>query len=337
MNRSWGADLVEWLRARNPFRLGLVAALVVLVLILGTLGFGELGLGQRRYVAEFAQAGELRVGDDVRVFGISVGEVTARELEGDHVLVSFRVARKVRLGAATQASIKLVSLLGGRYLDLRPSGTDDLTDDRIPLAHTTVPYDLQKVLQTGTPFGEDLDPVAFRDSLHAFADTFRGTGPQIGAALDGMSRVSDVITSRRDQIAHLINSADAVTQLLDTRSARLFALLGQSDTLVKELVRRRDLLRGVLTDLAGFTGELRGALAEDQDKIGPLLHDTADLTDVLKQQDDAVDRALELIGPAVRYGNNAVGNGPYLEGYAPFVIIPDNFLCQAHAVAGCGR
>lgn len=48
MNRPSGADIVEWLRERNPFRLGLVAALVVAALVAGTLGFGELGLGQRR-------------------------------------------------------------------------------------------------------------------------------------------------------------------------------------------------------------------------------------------------------------------------------------------------
>lgn len=277
------------------------------------------------------------MGDDVRVYGISVGEVTSRELEADHVLVSFRVDRKVRLREATEASIKLISLLGGRYLDLRPSGSDDLLDDRIPLAHTSVPYDLQKLLQTGTPFAEDLDPVAFRDSLRAFAGTFRGTGPEIGAALGGLSRVSDVITTRRDQIAHLIGSADAVTQLLDQRSTQLFALLGQSDTLVKELVRRREVLRGVLTALAGFTDQLRGALADNQERIGPLLRDAADLTDVLKDQDGAVDRALELLAPAARYANNAVGNGPYIEGDAPFATVPDNFLCQSRAVSGCGR
>lgn len=323
------------LNERNPFWLGVVAVAVVAALVLGTIGFGALGLGQHRYVAEFAQAGDLRTGDEVRVAGMSVGKVTGAELEGDHVLVRFRVDRDVALGPDTEASIKLSTLLGGRYLELRPSGGGELNDSRIPLAHTAVPYDLQKVLQTGTPLLEDLDGAKFRQALHAVATTLRGDGPKISAALDGLSRASDVVSTRRDQIAHLITSADAVTDLVDHRSDQLFALLGQSDTLLRELVRRQDLVRGVLGDLADFTGQLRKTLAENDSQVGPLLDNAKDLTDVLREEDKAVDRALQLLAPAGRYLDNMVGNGPYLEAYLPYSIVPDNVLCRAGAVKGC--
>jgi phospholipid/cholesterol/gamma-HCH transport system substrate-binding protein len=320
---------------RDPFWLGVIAATVVTVLVVATIGFGELGLGRHRYVAEFAQAGDLRPGDEVRVAGIPVGEVTSTGLEGDHVLVRMRVDRAVRLGADTEASIKLATLLGGRYLELRPAGPDELPDDRIPVAHTSVPYDLQKVLQTGTPLLEDLDGAKFREALHTVAGTLRGDGPKIGAALDGLSRASTVVSTRRDQIAHLIDSADAVTALVDQRSDRLFALLGQSDALLRELVRRRDLVRGVLGDLAGFIGQLRRTLAENDSQLGPLLDNAKELTTVLRAEDDAVDRALQLLAPAGRYLDNALGNGPYLEVYLPYSIVPDNLLCRAGAVKGC--
>lgn len=323
------------LNERNPFWLGVIAAAVITVLVLGTIGFGELGLGQHRYAAEFAQAGDLRVGDEVRVAGMPVGKVTSASLEGDHVLVRFRVDRDVALGADTEASIKLATLLGGRYLELRPAGVGELPDDRIPIAHTTVPYDLQKVLQTGTPLLEDLDGAKFRQALHTVAATLRGDGPKISAALDGLSRASDVVSTRRDQIAHLIDSTDAVTDLIDHRSDQLFALLGQSDTLLRELVRRRDLVRDVLGDLADFTGELRKTLAENDSQIGPLLDNAKDLTDVLREEDKAVDNALQLLAPAGRYLDNALGNGPYLEAYLPYSIVPDNLLCRAGAVKGC--
>ncbi|MGQ0482107.1 MAG: MCE family protein [Pseudonocardia sp.] len=320
---------------RNPFWLGVVASVVVVALILLTIGFGELGLGQARYTAEFAQAGDLRPGDEARVAGMPVGEVTGVELAGDRVLARFRVDREVELGSETSASIKLATLLGGRYLELRPAGAGELGDDRIPLSRTSVPYDLQAVLQTGTPLLEELDPVAFRQALRTVADSLRGDGPKIGAALDGLSQVSGVITTRRDQIARLIANADAVTTLLNERSGELFALLGQSDALLTELLRRRDLVRAVLTDLAAFTGELRAALAENESRIGPLLDNAEQLTGVLRAQDDAVDRALELLAPAGRYLNNSLGNGPYLEVYLPYSLVPDNVLCRAGAVKGC--
>jgi phospholipid/cholesterol/gamma-HCH transport system substrate-binding protein len=323
------------LNERNPFWLGVTAAAVIAVLVLGTIGFGELGLGQHRYVAEFAQAGDLQVGDEVRVAGMPVGKVTSASLEGDHVLVRFRVDRDVPLGADTEASIKLATLLGGRYLELRPAGGGELADSRIPVAHTTVPYDLQKVLQTGTPLLEDLDGAKFRAALHTVAGTLRGDGPKISAALDGLSRASDVVSTRRDQIAHLIDSTDAVTSLIDHRSDQLFALLGQSDTLLRELTRRRDLVRDVLGDLADFTGELRKTLAENDSEVRPLLDNAKDLTDVLREEDKAVGNALQLLAPAGRYLDNALGNGPYIEAYLPYSILPDNILCRAGAVKGC--
>jgi phospholipid/cholesterol/gamma-HCH transport system substrate-binding protein len=329
------SPLFKPLRARNPFWLGVVATGVIVLLVLGALGFGALGLGQSRYAAEFANSGDLRVGDPVRVAGMDVGEVTKEEIESDHVLVSFRIERGVELGADTHATIKLATLLGGRYLELSPAGGGELPGSRIPLAHTAVPYDLQTVIQTGTPLLEDLDPAKLQAALRAVSNNLRGDGPRISAALDGLSRLSAVVVARRDQVAHLITSADTVTQLVNQRSDQLFALMGQSDQLLRELLRRREVIRGMLTDLASLTSELRTTIDENQSQVGSLLDNARELTEVLRKQDDSVDRALQLIAPAGRYTNDAVGNGPYVDVYLPYSIIPDNILCRVGAVSGC--
>ena len=329
------SPLFKPLRARNPFWLGIVAAGVIVVLVLGALGFGTLGLGQARYAAEFAHSGDLRVGDPVRVAGMDIGAVTQEKIESDHVLVSFRIDRDVELGGDTRATIKLATLLGGRYLELTPAGTGELSRSRIPLAHTAVPYDLQTVIQTGTPLLEELDPAKLQAALRAVSNNLRGEGPRISAALDGLSRLSAVVVARRDQVAHLITSADTVTQLVNQRSDRLFALMGQSDQLLRELLRRREVIRGMLNDLASLTSELRKTIDENQSQVGSLLDNARELTEVLRKQDDSVDRALELIAPAGRYLDNAFGNGPYLEAYLPYSILPDNVLCRVGAVKGC--
>jgi len=164
------------IEARNPFWLGVVATVTLVALVLVTLGFGALGLGQSRYAAEFAQSGDVRAGDSVRVAGMDVGQVTDTRLEYDHVLVSFRVDRRVRLGADTVAAIKLATLLGSRYLELHPAGTRQLPGGRIVLAHTSVPYDLQQVLQTGTPLLEDLDPTSCGPRCARYQTTCAATG-----------------------------------------------------------------------------------------------------------------------------------------------------------------
>lgn len=328
---------IKPLSERNPFWLGVVATAALAGAVLLAVAVGTLGLGQARYTAEFAHAGGLRVGDEVRVAGMEVGEVTSTELAGDRVLVGFRANRSVHLGATTAATIKLSTLLGGRYLELRPSGPDELPDGRIPLAHTSVPYDLQKVLQTGTPLLEELDSAKLRQALQSTSANLSGNGQRITAALDGLSRASDVVVKRRDQIGQLIASTDEVTRLLNDRNGQIFALMGQSDTLLRALTQRRELIRGALTDLASVTDELRGLLRDNSSEITPLLDNAAELSEVLKRHDGDVDRALELLAPAGRYLANSQGNGPYWDVYLPYSIIPDNLLCQVGAIKGCKK
>jgi phospholipid/cholesterol/gamma-HCH transport system substrate-binding protein len=323
------------MRESHPFLLGVIATGVAVALVLAALALGELGLGKTTYSAEFARTGELRPGDEVRVAGLTVGEVRSVGLEGDHVLVRFRANSSVRLGQGTVATIKLATLLGNRYLELKPAGLGELRDDRIPIAHTSVPYDLQDVLQKGTPIAEQLDGAKLRSALAASATNLRNEGPRVGAALDGLSRLSDVVIKRKDQVSELIDNLDAVSDMVDQRSGRIYALMGQSDTLLRTLLRRRDLIRGLLDDAASFTRELNGTVKDNRPEIRRLLVNARDLTDLLRDEDSSINRALQLLAPASRYLNNAAGNGPYLDAFGPYFIIPDDLLCQAGAIAGC--
>ena len=327
--------LIRPLREYDPFLLGLLASAVIALVVVGTLLYGLLGLGKAAYVAEFQQTGEIANGNEVRVAGMRVGEVTGVGLEGDHVLVKFRVDHDVRLGPTTSASIKLATLLGTRYLELTPSGSGSLPGGRIPIAHTTVPYNLQDVLQKGTPLFDQIDANTLRKSLGATAATLRGQGPQIGAALDGMSRLSGVILKRKDQIAQLIGNLDTVTRQVDGRSDQIFDLMGQSNTLLASLLHRQETIKGLIGDAASVTERLHDLIKTNKPEIGPLLDNTNQLTSLLRSQDDAVDRALQLIAPAGRYLTNAAGTGPYIDVYLPYSLLPDNLLCLAHAISGC--
>jgi phospholipid/cholesterol/gamma-HCH transport system substrate-binding protein len=323
------------LKERNPFLLGVVAATIVAALVLAALAWGLLGLGRSEYRAEFANTGELSSSNEVRIAGLRVGEVTSVGLEGDHVLVTFRVDRDVHLGSATGASIKMATLLGTRYLELTPAGTGSLPGNRIPLAHTTVPYNLQDVLQNGTPIFQQVDANTLRQSLAAVADTLNGKGPQIGAALDGLSRLSGVVLARRDQVSQLIENMDAVSNLVDHRSDQLFGLMTQSNTLLNSLLRRQQTIRDLLGDAKRLTDQLGELVHDNRPEVRPLLHNAEQLTGLLRQQDDAVNRALAVIGTSSRYLTNTVGTGPYMDAYFPYSLLPDSLLCQLQAISGC--
>ena len=93
-----------------------------LAAIMGNFGFGS----ETEYKADFTTASLLEKGDDVRVAGVSVGEVKKVEIKDrDTALVTFRVKSDVPVTTTSRAEIRFLNLVGDRYLALeagRPTG-----------------------------------------------------------------------------------------------------------------------------------------------------------------------------------------------------------------------
>src|SRR4051794_41232103 len=82
---------------------------------MGNFGFGA----STEYKAVFANASMLKKGDDVRVAGVSVGEVKKVEhYKRTMALVTFRVKSDVPLTTTSRAEIRYLNLVGDRYLAL---------------------------------------------------------------------------------------------------------------------------------------------------------------------------------------------------------------------------
>lgn len=80
--------------------------------------------------AEFENIGSLQAGDDVRIAGIRVGQVTGLDLDPDWYLarVAMTVEPGVSLPRDTFVAITSAGLLGGHYVSLHP-GTGEVAGD----------------------------------------------------------------------------------------------------------------------------------------------------------------------------------------------------------------
>lgn len=328
--------IIRPLRDYSPLWLGIVATVIGVLLLVGTFAVGTLGFGDDRYEAELAHTAGIRPSDEVRIAGIGVGQVTGTRLEGDHVVVSFRTNNDVHLGRDTKAVVKLATLLGGRYLELQPAGPGGIAGNRIKLVNTSVPFDLQQAIETSTPAIEGLDAAKLRTALEAVTKNLYGNGAAVSQALDGVTKLSEMVSRRDQQIGQLISSADAITTIVNKDKAALFTMMSQADGLFKILLDRRELIHGILSDFKTLIGQLRDLLNDNRPQLQPLFNNLTGITDILIRTDDALDRALQVIAPTARYVNNAFGNGPYADIYLPYAIFPDNLLCTARVVTGCG-
>ncbi|MCV7194504.1 MCE family protein [Mycolicibacterium brumae] len=307
--------------------LGAIALATLGALILATTALSALHLGKTSYTAEFPQAASIRPGDQVSVAGVPIGAVSATDLAGDRVLVTMKLDPKVRLGDGTQASIKLTTVLGSRYIELRPRGDNPLPDNRIGLHNTSVPYDLQKVLEDSTTTFEAVDAQRFAESLDTVSVQLAGVPSVLPDALNNISALSEVISTRRSQIADLLRNTARVSNILGDQREDLSALITQGRALTAELVNRRasvERLLNAATTLVSVAGEVMNT---DRAHIDKMLADLKVVTAMMGDHEDLLHNLFQIMPVAMRNAANATGSGPFLDFMLPGGLMVDSWMC----------
>lgn len=317
------------LSQRDPFRLGILAGVVGLVAAVGIVALSVASFGTREYTAVLQHTAGLRASEDVQVHGVSSGKVTDIKLEDQAVVVTFVLDQDIDLGADTTAAVKVATLLGTHYLQVEPEGSGSLPQGRIPLSRTTVPFNLQDVIEEGTAKLDELDPVALARALTAVSETLSASGDDIGPALEGVARLSAVVSRRSGEVGDLLRAARAVTDQLNDSSTDIVVLMEQTNLVVNEITSRRVAIRTLLRETTGLSQALTAVVEETKADLNPTLDDLNLALDALNRQDKSLQQVLTSMAPAVRYVANAAGNGPFVDLNTGGAVLPtDEQLCQ---------
>ena len=98
--------------------------------------------------AEFGNIGGLKVGDDVVIAGIVVGEVSSNTLNNDTYLakVKLNLNNNIDIPDDSVAKISSASLLGGQYIEIIPGASDVMLREEETLYNTRDPVSLTDLL-----------------------------------------------------------------------------------------------------------------------------------------------------------------------------------------------
>ncbi|MGW5145209.1 MCE family protein [Rhodococcus koreensis] len=309
-------------------RVGLIGIAITLLVVLVSMNFEKLQYltTSSHYSAYFGDTGGLLSGDKVMIAGVEVGKVHSVELDGDKVLVEF-TADGVRLGSKTELSIKTRTVLGNKYLQVTPRGDDDLlaTDDVIPLAQTTTPYLLTDALGDLTTTISGLDTDKLAGALDTLGETLDQTEPSLGAALDGMSRFSDTVSSRDQLIQDLSRNAESVTGVLAERSNQIDKLLVDGNTLFASLEQRRRAIDTLLGNVTAVTAQVNGLVDDNEAQLRPVLDQLNTTTGLLNQQKDNLEASLKPLSQYATSLGESVASGPFFKAYI-MNLLPGQYL-----------
>ncbi|GBQ26592.1 outer membrane lipid asymmetry maintenance protein MlaD [Gluconacetobacter azotocaptans] len=138
-------------RGRNPAELA--AGCAVLAVLGGLLTYAVIDKGHRhesgyRLAASFAHVDGLSVGSDVRLAGVTVGQVVDEQVDpaSFKANVTFTVRPDIRLPTDSAAIITSDSLLGGKYIALSPGGNDAMLHPGATITETQGSISLEQLL-----------------------------------------------------------------------------------------------------------------------------------------------------------------------------------------------
>lgn len=301
---------------RSPLMWGTVAfALVTIVaLVAASLYMSPPG---HRYVSFYTDdAQSIRPGDDVRIAGVTVGKVTDLALESNQVRARLLVEKDAFVGDQSQIEVRMLTVVGGYYVNIVSLGDSPLGDTPIPVERTTMPYSLMRTLVDTTKVTENVDPKPFRESLDQLEQGLADTNVEsLGAVVDAGNSIMSTLDRQRGQVTAILNLSDEWIE----------SLKNYEDAL-RVLVRRISILEATLNIYSkGFGDGIQG-LNDAINSLAPALlfyrehHDEmmervrrfiVKATDWVNRQ-GAITRSLRLIRNKIQRVLDAQGAPPEL-------------------------
>ena len=314
-------------REQNKTVIGAVGLTLIVLLLAMAFSADKLPIigGGKVYQAAFTEAAGLQPNDEVRVAGVKVGKVTGVDLDGDKVLVHFRV-KNAEFGKNSRADIRIKTVLGRKFLMLTPDGPGQLsTKDVIPLNRTSSQYDISEAFQGLAGTVDQIDTAQLEKSFTTLADTFQDTPDEVRTSLSGLSRLSRTIASRDDQLKLLLQRSRTVTAVLSQRDEDLTAFMSDASLILSEIRARREAIHQLLVTTVTLSEQLIALTRENRATLTPALERLHNVVLVLKANQANIDKAIPRLASFTRIFANNLGNGRWFDTLVQNLTSPTGF------------
>ena len=294
-------------RERGEVRWGIGAAVLLVVLGLVAAGVYVFTPGQSRFTAYFDEAGQIKVGDSVRVAGVPVGTVKKVSLVKDSVAVVMSVRRDVFIGDESRADAKMLTAVGGNFIDITSVGAEPMGDSPMSKDHTSVPYSLTKTFSLVQPKLEKIDVTPLRNMLVQVHEGFDANRGALKRNLQILQSMLVNLNKRQDEFGSLLNLAAEYTQQINVDGDLLTALSRNLATFLSEFEVFGSRFNYALGRLADLLERVKGVLLEYDTTIDPLV-----------RQVDSIGRQF----------------GPLLQRYEPMIVQGRDFIKRLENMVG---
>lgn len=204
---------------------------------------------------QFADVLDLVPQSTVKVADVSVGKVTAVDLDGYNAEVTIEVNDKVDLPANAVASIRQTSLLGEKFVSLAPpaegASADRLKDGAtIPLARTGRNPEVEEVLGALSLVLNGGGVAQLKTISHELGLALEGREGAARSVLDQLASLVGQLEDNKGDIVHAIESVNKLAISVEKQIPTIDAALEELPPALDSLDRQRDDLVKMLKALA---------------------------------------------------------------------------------------
>jgi phospholipid/cholesterol/gamma-HCH transport system substrate-binding protein len=194
--------------------------------------------------ARFTNASGLVKDAVVSVAGVQVGKIEKLEVDHDQAVVHIFVNKDANIRKDVEAVIRAKSLLGEKYLELRPVSRDAaVMKDGDQVAVTRPSVEVDEVLAALGPVIKKVDPNDIATIVHVAASTLDGQQGNLQKVVANASAITDQVNDYlKKNRGHLDQASSSLASLASNGDQMLKANRGRVDS----TMARVDHLSGVL-------------------------------------------------------------------------------------------
>jgi phospholipid/cholesterol/gamma-HCH transport system substrate-binding protein len=252
--------------------------------------------GQRYELsATFSDVAGMYDGDDVKLAGITVGQVTDIEVVDGQAQVRFEVDDDVRLPTDSTVAVRWRNLIGQRFLGLDP-GTDRTF---LPRDGTATMDDAKDVVDLGqlvnqlVPLAQAVSPDQVNEILTTLLQAFDGNDASFDSLVTDVDAILGVLAERDQTIDQLLQDYDTISSAVASRDTQIGQMVDNLVAISETFAENDDVLDDALVELATLSHGLDAILDQSADDLGLSLEHLAVLTGTAADHVDRLEHALQ--------------------------------------------
>ena len=306
------------------------ACMVVLVVLAAKIGNLSLFSNRDTYTAELSDATGLQPGDDVKIAGVTVGQVDTVTVVRDHAQVTFALDKKVHLRQSTQIGTQWHNVLGQQYLYLYPGsqGAPIRPGKTIPMSHQVSSADVGALLDAVGPLLGALHPQQANAVVESLASALQGNESQVDSLISNAATVSTSVGAVDTQVGQVIDQMNQVLGALGQRSGDLGTVVSNLQTLSSSLAGRNDLLDQTVSNLGQVASEVAALESNTHGSLSSAISNLEAVGSVIQAHEASLNQGLSTLGSGLAPDTLDTTYGQWFGIQTVYTCLADETVCN---------